>query len=61
MSDILNCLFCESPHVEVVHDVDELSDYHFVRCQACGAHGPEGGTKLAAVVRWNNPKRGRPE
>lgn len=61
MNKISDCLFCESPHVELVCDVDELSDYCFVRCQACGANGPEGGTKGAAVERWNNPKKGRPE
>ena len=55
--EIRPCVFCESAHVEAVNEIDELSDYFFIRCRSCGATGPEGGTKAAAISRWNTPKK----
>jgi len=63
MKDLKNCPFCGSDNVDQV-----MSDTAFVRCQDCGARGPQCGDggahtdfidRLRAIDLWNNRKRAK--
>ena len=49
MNEIKECPFCDSKSVAPA----EVWGKHFVKCNYCGANGPETHTVEDAILRWN--------
>lgn len=50
----LPCPFCESEEIHSARHMQVAStNFRYVACRRCGAHGPVGNGDVEAITLWN--------